>query len=209
MVKHILSSATILFILLLPAQPAFSQENSILRELVNLTIKWRSQKLNDSHREDDLKKISQPVVFMDEIVHDKKHEYQAAGMKNVFHVKAAIKAVTGKPLIKSKGRDYSGNQPGKHFSGNEVSIIPTRTAHYQIVGRKGLQEFAFVPYSSTCNYDVMVYLGNKRLPIRRNGEVSICRFRANEKEIIHIYIMVKKSTYKYETFALWNYNEQK
>ena len=215
----------IVFILLfasgLMSSQAQEQNGSYLQEIANVVISLR--KGNNSIRNTVVATLSNEnnpkVTLMDEIKwagdeEEKKNEVK--GTKgNRFKLNQVIAYVYKKQnhLLESKSAMLNGNEKDIHYSLIEKSLKRGGKVTYQIKGRKGEQDFMFVPYNPKSKFVVTMYVDGMIAERREGTDACLIHLKPlSSKQTITFsinYLDDKANKDLVESFAILNYNQQK
>ena len=116
-------------------------------------------------------------------------------------------------LLESKNKMLNGNERDIHYSLIEKGVKKGGKVTYQIKGRKGDQDFIFIPFNPKSKYVVTMYIDGKKVD-RKEGP-DACQIHMDglsRQETITFsinYLDEKANKDLVESFAILNYNLQK
>ena len=159
------------------------------------------------------------VTLMDEIKwageeNEKTNEVKGA-KGNRFKLNQVIAYVYKKQnyQLESKTDMLNGNERDIHYSLIEKSVKRGGMITYQIKGRKGEQDFIFIPYNPKSKYVVTMYVDD--ILIDNKDVADVCQIHLNRVSVRQTilfsinYLDDKTNKDQVESFAILNYNPQK
>ena len=159
------------------------------------------------------------VTLMDEIRWAGDKEEKANEVKgakgNRFKLNQVVAYVYKKQnhLLESKGDMLNGNEKDIHYSLIEKSVKRGGKVTYMTGGRKGEQDFIFIPFNPKSRYVVTMYVDGSKVDRKEGSDASQIHLnRISPKQIITFsinYLDDKANIGAVESFAILNYNQQK
>lgn len=223
--NYIVMRKKLVFTLLLAAGAVLShaqeQGKSYLQNITEVVKELR--KSNNSVRNSAIATLSADnkpkITLMDEIRWAGDEEEKANEVKgnkgNRFKLNQVITHVykNQNHQLETKSNMLNGNEKDIHFSAIEKSVKRGGKVTYQIKGRKGEQDFIFVPFNKDSKYVVTMYVDGKTVD-RKEG-TDVCQIhtdRLSSRQTITFsinYLSDKVNKDLVESFAILNYNPQK
>lgn len=200
---------------------AQEQMDNYLQDIVKVVKELRKD--NNSVRNSAITALSAngkpKITLMDEIKlvgnnNEKANEIKGA-KGNFFKLNQVVAYIYKKQnhQLESKSNMLNGNEVGINYSVIEKSIKRGGMVTYQIKGRMGKQEFAFVPYHPNTKYQVTVSIDGKDEISRTANDVCYIPLkRVYHNQAIYItvgYLEDKSNKDAVESFAILNFNPQK
>lgn len=198
-----------------------AQTDNYLQEMAKVVKELR--KSNKSARNAAIAKLSADqkpkVALMDEIKWAGDEEEKANEVKGTkayrFKLNQIVADVYKKQnhLLESKNKMLNGNERDIHYSLIEKGVKKGGKVTYQIKGRKGDQDFIFIPFNPKSKYVVTMYIDGKKVD-RKEGP-DACQIHMDglsRQETITFsinYLDEKANKDLVESFAILNYNLQK
>lgn len=116
-------------------------------------------------------------------------------------------------LLESKSSMLNGNEKDIHYSLIEKNIKRGGKVTYKLKGRKGEQDFVFIPYNPKSKYVVTMYVNDVKVDRKEVSDVCQIHLRkvSSKQEITFSinYLDDKSNKNRVESFAILNYNQQK
>lgn len=223
--NHIVMRKKFVLTLLLAAGAVFSQAQELGRSyLLDITeIVKELRKSNKTVRNSAIATLSADnkpkITLMDEIRWAGDEEEKANEVKgnkgNRFKLNLVITHVykNQNHQLETKSDMLNGNEKDIHFSAIEKSVKKGGKVTYQIMGRKGEQDFIFVPFNPKSKYVITMYVDGKTVD-RKEGtdvcQIHIDRLSCRQTITFSInYLADKANKDLVESFAILNYNPQK
>lgn len=200
---------------------AQTQTDNYLQEMAKVVKELR--KSNKSARNAAIAKLSADqkpkVTLMDEIKWAGDEEEKANEVKGTkayrFKLNQIVADVYKKQnhLLESKNKMLNGNERDIHYSLIEKGVKKGGKVTYQIKGRKGDQDFIFIPFNPKSKYVVTMYVDGKKVD-RKEGpdacQIHLDGLSRQETITFSInYLDEKANKDLVESFAILNYNQQK
>jgi hypothetical protein len=200
---------------------AQEQTDSYLQDIARVVKELR--KSNNSTRNSAIATLSADqkpkITLMDEIKWAGDKEEKANEVKgakgNHFKLNQVVAYVYKKQnhLLESKNGMLNGNEKDIHYSIIEKSVKRGRKVTYQLYGRKGEQDFMFIPFNPNSRFVVTMYVNG--LKVDRKESTDTCqihleRLSGRQTIVFSInYLDDKANKDLVESFAIINYNPQK
>ena len=214
----------IVLTLLLAAGAVFSQAQeqgkSYLQNITEVVKELR--KSNNSVRNSAIATLSADnkpkITLMDEIRWAGGEEEKANEVKgnkgNRFKLNQVITHVykNQNHQLESKSIMLNGNEKDIHFSAIEKSVKRGGKLTYQISGRKGEQDFIFIPFNPKTKYVIYMNTGKEEIGKEATDVCTIHFDEISRKlpiEFSITYLDDKSNKDLVESFAILNYNPQK
>ena len=212
---------TLMLVSKLVLMQAQEQTESYLQDIAKVVKELRKE--NNSARNSAISTLSAEgkpkITLMDEIRWAGDEEEKANEIKgskgNRFKLNQVITHVYKKQnhQLKSKSYMLNGNEKDIHFSVIEKSVKKGGKVTYQTKGRKGEQDFIFVPFNPKSKFVVTMYVDGEK--VDRKESTDVCQIHLNylySRQTITFsinYIDDKANKDLVESFAILNYNPQK
>lgn len=212
---------TLMLVSRLVLMQAQEPTESYLQDIAKVVKELRKE--NNSARNSAISTLSAEgkpkITLMDEIRWAGDEEEKANEIKgskgNRFKLNQVITHVYKKQnhQLKSKSIMLNGNEKDIHFSVIEKSVKKGGKVTYQTKGRKGEQDFIFVPFNPKSKFVVTMYVDGEK--VDRKESTDVCQIHLNylySRQTITFsinYIDDKANKDLVESFAILNYNPQK
>lgn len=159
------------------------------------------------------------VTLMDEVKWAGDEEDKANEVKGAkgyrFKLNQVIANVYKKQnhQLESKSNMLNGNEKDIHYSIIEKSVKRGGKVTYRLIGRKGEQDFIFIPFNPKSRYVVTMYVNGMKVDRKESSDA--CQFhlrRLSGKQAVSFsinYLSDKANKDLIESFAILNYNQQK
>lgn len=213
----------ILFIILIAthalATEAQEPNGSYLQDIAKVVKGLRKD--NDATRRSAIETLSEKnkpkITLMDEIrIEEKDKTNEVKGTKgNRFKLNQIVAYVykNQNHQLESKSNMLNGNEKGIYFSVIEKSMKRGTTVTYDLQGRKGEQEFVFIPYNPNTKYEVKVYIDDDEIinkPATGDCHIKLRSVWSLETISFSIrYLENNANKDAVESFAILNYNPSK
>lgn len=200
---------------------AQAQGNNYLQDIAKVVKELR--KSNESTYHSAIATLSADqkpkITLMDEARWAGDEEEKANEVKgakgNRFKLNRIVANVYKKQnhLLESNNKMLNGNEMDIHYSIIEKSVKRGGKISYKIQGRKGDQDFMFIPFNPKTKYVVTMYVNGQK--IERKESQDVCQIhlsRLTAKRTITFsinYLDDKVNKDLVESFAILNYNPQK
>ena len=198
-----------------------AQDNTYLQEIAKVVKELR--KSNESTYRSAIATLSAAqkpkITLMDEARWAGDEEEKANEVKgakgNRFKLNRIVASVYKKQnhLLESNDKMLNGNERDIHYSIIEKSVKRGGQISYRIRGRKGDQDFMFIPFNPKTKYVVKMYAGGQEIEKRESQDVCqihLSRLTAKRTVAFSInYPDDKANKDQVESFAILNYNPQK
>ncbi len=212
---------TLLSVAVFVMSQAQEQADSYLQDIANVVKELR--KGNNSVRNSAIATLSADqkpkVTLMDEIRWAGDQEEKANEVKGAkgyrFKLNQVVANVYKKQnhQLESKGDMLNGNEMDIHYSMIEKSVKRGGRVTYQIRGRKGHQDFIFIPFNPKSKYVITMYVDGRKVDRKEGTDVSqihLSRLSTKQAIVFSInYLDDKANKDLFESFAILNYNQQK
>lgn len=210
-----------LFVVGFMVSQAQDYTDSYLQDIAKVVKELR--KSNNSTRNSVIASLSADqrpkITLMDEIKWAGDEEEKANEVKgtkgNRFKLNQVVAYVYKKQnhQLESKTEMLNGNEKDIHYSIIEKSVKRGGKVTYQIKGRKGDQDFIFVPFNPKTEYVVTMYVDGV-IADRKDGSdaciIHLNRLSSRQTITFSINYLDRKSNKDLvESFAILNYNPQK
>lgn len=159
------------------------------------------------------------VTLMDEIRWAGDQEEKANEVKGAkgyrFKLNQVVASVYKKQnhMLESKSEMLNGNEVDIHYSMIEKSVKRGGKVTYRIKGRKGRQDFIFIPFNPKSKYVITMYVDGRNVDRKEGTDVSqihLVRLSTKQTIVFSInYLEDKANKDLFESFAILNYNQQK
>lgn len=159
------------------------------------------------------------ITLMDEIKWAGNKEEKADEVKgakgNRFKLNQIVAYVYKKQnhQLESKTDMLNGNEKDIHYALIEKSVKRGGKITYQIRGRKGEQDFVFIPYNPKSKYVVSMYSNGIKTGSKEGTDICQIHLKSlSNMQIITFsinYLNDKENKDHVESFAILNYNPQK